>query len=258
MRKMFWAAAMAASAFTGGAAHAGVVIRGEASLSGGAPYPVSYFVESDRLREAGDSTEMIYRGDLDRFWTLDMRERRYDEMTRGAMQQMRAQMDAAMQQMRQQMQSMPEAQRKQIEAMMAKHEAPRPQEVRYDKAGQPRKVGAWNCAPYRVTTNGAPSEELCLARMSDLGLSRGDLKAFSSLSSFVLEIAGPSQGGLRTTTFNFDDMAKAVGFDAFPIEAIEYAHDGKVDSRTTIKAVEHKSIAPDMFDIPKGFTKREP
>jgi hypothetical protein len=257
MRQVLAISAVAVSALAGGAAQAGVVITAETTPSGGATRSSSMLLETDRLRETSGHSELIYRADLDKFWTLNVPEHSYNEMTRDSMKEMRAQMDAAMQQTRQQMQSLPEAQRKPMEAMLAQREQPTPQQVRYETSGPARKVGSWSCTPYRVSVNGEQHEELCLVRMSEVGLKRDDVKVFASFGSFIQEIAPPGQGGNRTMAFDFDAISKAVGFDAFPVESTSYESDGKVSSRTTIKAIERKSIAAATFEVPQGYTKKE-
>jgi hypothetical protein len=52
-------------------------------------------------------------------------------------------------------------------------------------------------------------------------------------------------------------MAKAVGYDAFPVEAVNIGADGKEVVRTTVKSIERRAITPDTFEIPKGFEKKE-
>jgi hypothetical protein len=178
------------------------------------------------------------------------------------MGQAAARMDKAMAQMKQKLASMPEAQRKQIEAMMAARgmgqgaprTAPR---VSYEKAGDSRRVGDWNCEPYRIVSNGKLSSEVCIARLSDLGLSRDDLKAFASFGAFMGQMSA-AMGFLRTPmmTDDFDSMTKAIGFDGFPVQTSSTFGDGGRQVVATLKSIQHRDPPEGVFDLPSGYAKR--
>jgi hypothetical protein len=256
--RLFLACAYAIlSIVASGTAAAGVVITAETTSGDKAAHPTSIMLEPDRLRQGGSDVEMIYRGDLKKVWMLEQADHKYREMNPETMQAMRTRMDAAMQQMRQQMQSMPEAQRKQIEAMMGQRGMAEANPVTYEKAGPAKKVGAWSCTPYRVHGSAAEHEEVCLARMSDVGLRRDDLKAFESFSAFMLQMMPAGQAGGRSLAVDLDGMAKAVGYDAMPIEMTNYGDDGKPEFQMIVKQIERKSIPAATFDLPAGFAKEE-
>ena len=218
------------------------------------------YLESDRLKMGGNGDEgMIYRGDRHATWVLNATKHTYREMNPETMAQMRAQMDASLEKMKERMQSMPEAQRNQMEAMMAQRGLGQGEHtVTYDKVGGARTVGKWSCTPYKRSLDGKEQEELCLARMSDVGLTRDDLKAFEQFSSFMQQGFAPAGGGQRATAvFDLAGMSKAVGYDAFPIQVTHHDSDGTVENQSTVTAVTRKTIAASMFEIPAGYTKEE-
>jgi hypothetical protein len=225
---------------------------------GDTPHKSAMYLESDRMKMGGDRQEsMIYRGDRKTTWVVNESKHSYREMNPETMAQMRSRMDAAMERMKQQMQSMPEAQRKQMEAMMGQRGlGQEPETVTFDKAGSARTVGKWSCAPYNRTVNGKPEEEMCLARMSDVGLARDDLKAFEQFSSFMQQGFAPA-AGRGPSVFDLEAMSKAVGFDAFPVQITRREDDGSVAYQSTVTAVSRKTIAPATFEIPAGYTKEE-
>jgi len=242
---------------TAGTARAGVVITAESESSGEKPHTDTIYLESDRLRQnAGRSMEMIYRADLKKVWMLHDADHTYREMDPETMQAMRTQMEAAMAKMRERMQSMPEAQRKQMEGMMANADAPAPKPVTYQQAGTARKVGQWTCTPYRVIGTHADREELCVARMSEVGLKRDDLKAFESLGTFMQQMMPTGRAAARPVALDVEGLSKAAGYDAVPIQMSQVGDDGKVEFQTTVQKVEHKTIAANLFEVPAGYTKQ--
>ncbi|HXQ50192.1 MAG TPA: DUF4412 domain-containing protein [Stellaceae bacterium] len=265
MRTAFPASIVLLLSVIGGGASAGVTLTMETD-TGGPPRTSTMLVDADRMKQDTDHGAIIYRGDLQKFWALNDAKHSYVEMTPQSMQQMQAQMDAVMQRMQQQMQSMPPEQRKQIEAMMAQHGAGTPPAaaapsppptIAYDKLGPDTTIGAWSCTPYRMTVNDRSHEEMCIARQSDLGLTRDDLAVFASMSAFMQKLKMPMGGSAAAEAAAIDPaaMAKAIGFDGFPIRTTEFSPDGKQLSQTTIKAVERKTLAPGTFDLPAGYAR---
>jgi hypothetical protein len=258
MRRFVGYASALLTMFAGGTAMAGVVITAESQSESKPAHPTSIFLEPDRLRQSASETEMIYRADLKKVWMINQSEHKYREMNSETMQAMRSRMDAAMQQMRQQMQSMPEAQRKQIEAMMAQRGmSGQAEPVSYEKAGSAKKIGAWSCTPYRVHGGAVEHEEVCLARMSDVGLKRDDLKAFESFSAFMTQMLPAGQARSRPLGADLDGLSKAVGYDAMPIQTTNFGDDGKPEYQMTVKQIERKTIPATMFEVPAGFVQEE-
>lgn len=240
-----------------GAARAGVVITMQTEVSGDASHTDTIYLEPDRLRQnAGSNAELIYRGDLKKVWMLHDADHTYREMDPEAMQAMRTQMEAAMAQMRERMQSMPEEQRKRMESLMGGDKAAA-KPVSYEKAGPPKKIGQWTCTPYSVQGGPVEKEELCVARMSDVGLKRGDLKAFEDLSGFMQQMMPTGPGaGPRPASLDIEGMSKAVGYDAVPIQMSQLGDDGKVEHQTTVTKVERQTIAANLFEVPADYTKQ--
>ncbi len=247
----------------GSAAAAGTVIAMDESIDGAPPQPRSMVLDTDRLRMSSALADVIFRGDLNKLWVLRSKDHSYLELTPGGMGQAAARMDKAMAQMKEKLALMPEAQRKQIEAMMAARgvgqAAPgAASQVAYEKAGDSRRVGEWNCEPYRIVTNGKLSSDVCIARLSDLGLSRDDLKAFSGFGAFIGQMTAAA-GFLRMPmmTYSFDSMTKAVGFDGFPVQTSSTFGDGGRRIVVTLKSVQRQDLAADAFDVPSGYAKRD-
>ena len=84
-----------------------------------------------------------------------------------------------------------------IASHMGQGAASAPPQVAYEKAGDVRTVGAWSCAPYRVVLGGTASSEVCIAKLSDLGLSRDDLTGFASFGAAMAKMTA-AVGALRS------------------------------------------------------------
>jgi hypothetical protein len=164
--------------------------------------------------------------------------------------------------MKQKLAGMPDAQRKQVEAMMGSHglgeqKAAVAAELTYEKAGDPRKVGEWDCTPYRIVIGGKPTSDLCVAKLADVGLSRDDLKPFVSLGAFAAKLRGAMGGlGASMAALDLSSMTKALGFDGFPVETSSQYREGH-RIVTTLVSVEHQDAPAGAFDVPADYKKRE-
>jgi len=131
--------------------------------------------------------------------------------------------------------------------------------ISFQKNGAPRKVGKWDCQPYTLLSDGKPDADLCVAKLSDLGLTRDDLKPLMSLSEFMgKQMAGMgNQQAASMASMKFDALTKAVGYDAFPIENDYKGMGDGQDLKTTVLSIEHKDLPAGIFDVPVGYTKRD-
>jgi hypothetical protein len=244
----------------GGDASAATVMTFDEAVNGAAAQPRTMIVDTDRLRMSTAAIDIVFRGDLNKVWVLRSKDHTYLELTPEGLGQMGARVDQAMARMKEKLAALPEAQRKQIEAMMAAHMgqgAPSaPPQVDYEKAGDSRTVGNWSCAPYQVVVGGKASSEVCIAKLSDLGLSRDDLTGFASFGAFMAKMTA-AMGVLRSpmTSMNFDSMNKAIGFDGFPVQTTAKLGDGGRQIVVTLKSIQRQDPPAGAFDIPPGYTK---
>ena len=247
-------------AFGVGGASAATVMAFDEAVNGAAAQPRTMILDTNRLRMSTAAIDVIFRGDLNKVWVLRTKDHSYFELSSAGLGQLGARMDQAMAQMKEKLAAVPEAQRKQVEAMMASHlglGAPAaPPQVAYEKAGDSRTVGDWSCAPYQVSVGGKATSDVCIAKLSDLGLSRDDLAGFASFGAFMAKTTA-ALGVLRSpmTSINFDSMTKAIGFDGFPVQSTTKFADGGRQIVVTLKSIQRQDAAADAFDIPAGYTK---
>ncbi len=255
----------AACALAAGRACADTVIAMEQTVNDAPAKPMTMYLAEDRMRMSLDKMDFIYRGDLGKVWVLQPAEHSYFEVTPASMGDMADKVSQLRAQMKSKLAALPEAQRKQIEDMMAKNglnqdgsaaPAPAPQ-ISYEKAGDARKVGDWNCLPYKILTQSKISSELCVARLADLGLAKDDLKAFVSFNAFMQKLRS-AMGAVRQPgiSIDFDGLTKATGFEGFPVQTTTTLASGKT-MVGTVKSIAHQDAPAGAFEIPSGFSKRD-
>ncbi len=250
------------AAAAGGGATAGTVITLDQSINGGPARQQTIDLAGDKVRMTSPENQMIFRGDQNKVWIVRPEDKAYVELTPESMSQMKAQMDQAMARMQQQMASMPPEQRKQMEAMMASRgmapsASAAPPQITYEKAGEPGKLGDFTCTPFHVTMAGGPSSEFCIASLSDLGLTRDDLKPFIGFGKFMSQMGGVGAQRSPMAQLDFDAIKKQIGFDGFPVRTTFNAPDGKHVVQTTLKSIKHEDPPAGAFDLPAGYTRED-
>ena len=235
---------------------------GSDSSKDATPKPMTMHLAQDRMSMSLERMGFIYRGDLNKVWVVQPEQHSYFEVTPAGMGEVADRVNQMKAMMKSRLAGLPEAQRKQVEDMMAKNglnqdsSAPAPQ-ISYEKAGEARKVGDWNCLPYRIVSQSKISSELCVANIADLGLTRDDLKAFVSFNAFMQKLRS-AMGNMRQPgiSIDFDGLSKATGFDGFPIQTTTKLADGKT-MIGTVKSIAHEDAPAGSYDVPEGFAKRD-
>lgn len=249
-------------ALMSGSALAGAVITLDQSVNGEPARQQTIELTTDKVKMTSPENQMIYREDQNKVWIVRPEDKAYVELTPESMSQMKAQMDQRMAVMQQRMASLPPEQRKQMEAMMASRgmgasASSAPPQVTYEKAGDPKKVNGYTCTPFHVTMTGGPSSEFCMASLSDLGLTRDDMKAFVGFGKFMSQMGGTGAQRSPMAQLDFDSIKQQIGFDGFPVQTSFGAPGGERAVQTTLKSIKHEDPPAGSFDLPAGYTRQD-
>jgi hypothetical protein len=96
-----------------------------------------------------------------------------------------------------------------------------------------------------------------MAALSDLGLTRDDMKAFVGFGKFMSQMGGIGAQRSPMAQLDFDAIKKQIGFDGFPVQTTFNAPDGKHTIQTTLKSVKHEEPPAASFDLPAGYIRED-
>jgi hypothetical protein len=130
---------------------------------------------------------------------------------------------------------------------------PHPSITKTDKTD---KVGGWTCQQLHVTEPQAPDQDLCVASVSDIGITDEDLDVFRRYNRISQRMEGLHTATGRIMSME-DEIKQQTGIDGFAVRTISYNNKGKPDEITTYTTVEHKRISAKAFEIPVGYTRVE-
>jgi hypothetical protein len=244
---------------------AGTVITSEMSAPSVAGNSVVYYIEPDRVRMEYPDHIVIFRADQDTEYMLAPAEKKFRRMTPETMKQSAA----AAAKMFELLRSMPPDQRAQVEKRMPPEQRAQFERImtpealgqvekmmagqapksEYRKAGGTASFGKWRCERLEVVKDGQPRAALCVADISDLGLTEEDLGGLRRAAAFMGQMAGAVAGPME----DLQAIEKVLGRAAYPVHVEIPA----VEMQTTIETIEKKPLAADLFEVPADY-REEP
>ncbi|MDB5106100.1 MAG: hypothetical protein JWP91_3789 [Fibrobacteres bacterium] len=210
-------------------------------------------MDKDRVRIETASTPdtyFIYRGDKKAFYTINMKEKNYLEMTEKDFQEMSAKMDEAMKKMKAQMEKMPPEQKKMMEGLMAKMapggaDAPK---TSFKKVGAGGKVNGWNTDKYEGIREGAKHSEIWTTAPKSMDIADADVQVLKDMAKFFEKFTKNMEGMIGDKSRN--------GLDGIPVKTVTFT-DGKPTFQSEMKEVKKEAQAADLFEIPAGLTMKK-
>lgn len=211
------------------------------------PSASAIHIDNDRIRlEMGESKDVyfIYRGDKKAFWTVNLKEKSYMEMTEKDFEEMMAKMEQAKKQMAAQLEKMPPEQKKMMEDMMNKMmpggaDAPK---TDFKKTGSGGKVGGWSTDKYEAVREGVKRTDIWLADFKTVGVSQADFAPFKNMSKYFEKFAPDNEWKLQEK--------------GMPVKSISYK-EGKPEFQTEVKSVKKEPQPAALFEVPAGFTLKK-
>lgn len=214
------------------------------------------FLEGDRARMTAEGGVVIFRADRKVMWMLDDGDRSYVEVTPESAKRMNDALGGMRRQMDEMLKSMPPEQRRMMEqqmGQMAKPAAPAAVKSTYRKTGRSATVGKWRCEEVEHLLDGKKDEDICAARLGDLGLGRADVAVMYELEKFMTSMIGTAfNSGKGSGEWEFEALAKALGYDAMPVRWRDAG-----GTTTVLKSVERAAVPAGSFDLPRGYRKQD-
>jgi len=264
--------AVAALVFGGSNAFAGVIVTSsQTDMVSKQVSPAMVYVEGNRMKVVTPDTTVIFRGDQNRAWVIDIQKRTYMEFTQETMRAFgsqiadaQAQYNAAQAQLQAQLAQLPPDQRALVEAQLGKAFGGPPAgggagrgapAVNYLKAGQSKTVSSWRCDVYTKTVGARKEEDVCVAPIATAGLTAADFRVLESFSAFMSPVASAPM--LPHNDFmHWNDMNKAIGFQGVPLDTLTYSN-GRPNLQHTVQKIERAAVPGNTFDLPPGLSKQE-
>lgn len=237
-------------------AFAGVKMVQENS-SKGKKVQMTRYIDSNKVRFDTEGSKgkqsIIYRVDKDVFWVINHSDKTYVEITRDDMRKIKQMMDM----MKKQMEQLPPEKRAEMEKMMKQKMGDSMEKIKYKKVKSGIKVNQWTCDEYMGYVGSAKKSELWTAPFSSVGLNVNDFAAMKKMSEFFSEMAG---GFFSKDMFRSDiipgQQKTADDFSGVPVKG-QFYKDGVMASSMEIKEIKRETLAPSLFELPAGYTKKK-
>jgi hypothetical protein len=211
--------------------------------------------QTPALRRA--SHVLIYRGDEDRFLSLDPRTRAYVEVDRELIVAAGTPSLAARREVDGQLGRLPRAQHAALERLLGVREdgavvAESPVRIR-DVDGTDH-VGEFSCRKRELVRGSVRLAELCVTEWSAVGIGPADLEVFRQLANFQRELMG-SRDLTPLELVPNQPLDLLVQFDGFPLY-LRGIDGSPLRGEVRVTSLRRIAATSDLFGIPSDYTAR--
>jgi hypothetical protein len=112
--------------------------------------------------------------------------------------------------------------------------------------GEKKKVNGFACEMYKVTRDGEPFEEDCIAAWSAVSLTPQDIAVFKKLAEGMAGMMGGEHSAVEEFT----------KYPGYPVQRTRTGPDG-IRREVTLKSIKHAALAADLFKAPPGYTQEQ-
>ncbi len=242
------------TAFAGFSAYAGVTMTQMYEIIGSKTPAMTNTIRLDKDKVRIDmgqnpDTYMIYRSDKKVFWTVNLKDKSYMEMTEKDFADMFLKIEEAKKKMEAQMANMPPEQKKMMQDMMAKMMpgGGKAAKTTYKKVGSGGTVNGYSTDKYEGTRDGAKSSEIWTTSPKSVNVDEKDYEVLKDMAKFFEKFAQNLSGMVGD---------KTNGLEGVPVKTVGYK-DGKPHFTSEMKEVKKESLDASLFEIPSGLTMRK-
>ena len=220
---------------------------------GSSPVESTAYVTTNRIAIHQGTMGIIFFADKQILWQYDTQQSMYLEFTPASLKGLKAQTDAmvakAVESLKKQMDSATSDQKASLQkAIDQMQKGP---DYAFRRQGSEKTINGFKCTPIEVSINGEAQTEICVASLSELGITAADIKPFDQLQEFYSNLGPMANAG----SFSFPGLDKYLGYRSFPVKESEPGAGGM--SVTTLKSVRHQKVPEGVYSLPPGLTKQD-
>lgn len=198
-----------------------------------------------RMSQGGQAQWMLYREAEKALYIVDDGQKSYQKVDREMIDSLKRQIDAMRAQIDAQMAQLPPAQREMMRGMMPQVPDFSPAEYTIEMGDGQREVAGFQCRPLIVKENDTPVEEMCLASVEELKLTRGDLKLLQSMGQTMGDLAASFGAGSMAAVMKRNDGVP-----------VEHRKPGEAQPRSVLLKVDRGAQPAERFKLPSGYTAK--
>lgn len=200
---------------------------------------------------------LIYRGDQDRFFSLDPRSRAYVEIDRELIAAAGLQTKAARREVDGQLGRLPRVQHAALERLFGLHENGDEQArspVRIREAEGTDRLGEFTCRKRELVRDDVRLAELCVTDWASVGIGPADLEVFRQLANFQRELMGARDLTPLELVPN-QPLDLLVQFDGFPLY-LRGVNGSPLKGDIRVTGLQRIAATGELFDIPADYAAR--
>ncbi len=253
-------------------AQAGVVFEVETTDHGGSSRGTTTtqaYIEGKNLRieiaagRGSSESEALYRGDRREMVVVDHGDKTYRVIDQQTMAEIAGQVNSAMSQIEEALKNVPEDQRAMVEQMMKQRmpqaAAPRRPAAQLRRTGERATHAGYPCVKYEVLRDGRKIREMWVTDWSNVEGGTEAVDAFEGMAEFFQELLDsiPDFGGGSGSPMDDNPFVHMRDIGGFPVVTREFDEDGSLESESTLRSSQRRTLDPAEFEPPAGYKRRE-
>ena len=209
-----------------------------------------------RVETQPNQSVMIFKDDT--IYAISHKDKSYIAMDRASMKRMAEQINPGLKMLQEQMKNMTPEQRAQMEKMLGTRlpggdGTQSQQEIK--RTSRNDKINGYSCTYVEVREAGELTDEMCVAPGSALKGSGELLTAAKKMTALMQDMMASMdapwlQQMAQKQLQNFDALG------GIPVLSRHYS-EGKPQAETTLSKISSESVAPALFEVPAGYTKKD-
>ncbi len=177
---------------------------------------------------------------------LDADSKQYFQMDKQVADDMAGAMSEQMAEMQKRLAQLPPEQAAQMRRFMPNMGKTAAPKYSSEKTGAKDNVGGIACEMVRVSKDGQPINENCVASLKDAGISKADHKTMRAMMEAMESFSKQMGGGASSMS------AELSAIDGIPVKSIDLLS----GETMTLKSLSTDKLDAAQFSVPEGYTKR--
>jgi hypothetical protein len=198
-------------------------------------------------------TGIIFQKSSEKMWVIDYEDKSYHTISKEEFAAYKKQFEEVHKMMEEQLKNLPEDQREHVKKMMAQRSVVMQEkpEVTYVKTGEKEQVKNWSTEKYNYKEDDKLVAHYWVVDEAALDVDQKDVQIVHDFSAFISENFDMFSFGASTATFSPNQT-----FEGFPVKTVRLEK-GKPCVVSTVESITTGSLENSLFEIPKGYSKKE-
>ncbi len=212
--------------------------------------------------DSTDKNEMIFRGDRREMIVIHHGDKSYMLIDEAMIESIGERLSGVEEQMREALKNVPPEQRAMMEEMMKGRMPPQAasavrSKLELRRTSESGSKNGYPCVKYEATRDGRKVRDIWVTQWDNVEGGDEAAEAFEAMAEFFVQMRDSMPNFGQDESANDNPFEHMKEMNGFPVLTYEYGTDGSVQNESLLSSSTRRSVAPEEFDPPSGYTQRQ-